>query len=100
MSVLAPECDTETIQHLVGSAKFAALAPGKFALRGLGEHSETVVFHARSVSLNPQFSHIAQNLAREFGPQGVHVSHVMVDGEAVAPSQYELELTRNECLQG
>ncbi|KAG0666640.1 hypothetical protein C6P46_004306 [Rhodotorula mucilaginosa] len=40
-----------------GSAKFAALAPGKFALRGL-----------------------AQNLAREFGPQGVHVSHVMVDG--------------------
>ncbi|POY70244.1 hypothetical protein BMF94_6828 [Rhodotorula taiwanensis] len=42
---------------LKGSAKFAALAPGKFALRGL-----------------------AQNLAREFGPQGVHVSHVIVDG--------------------
>ncbi|BGP54030.1 hypothetical protein JCM8202_003029 [Rhodotorula sphaerocarpa] len=42
---------------LKGSAKFAALAPGKFALRGL-----------------------SQNLAREFGPQGVHVSHVIVDG--------------------
>ncbi|BGP22790.1 short-chain dehydrogenase/reductase SDR family protein [Rhodotorula toruloides] len=42
---------------LKGSAKFAALAPGKFALRGL-----------------------AQNLAREFGPQGIHVSHVIVDG--------------------
>jgi len=42
---------------LRGSAKFAAFASAKFALRGL-----------------------AQSLAREFGAQGVHVAHVVLDG--------------------
>jgi NAD(P)-dependent dehydrogenase (short-subunit alcohol dehydrogenase family) len=40
-----------------GSAKFASFASGKFALRAL-----------------------SQSLAREFGPQGVHVGHAIVDG--------------------
>lgn len=40
-----------------GGAKRAALAPAKFAQRAL-----------------------AQSLAREFGPMGVHVAHVIVDG--------------------
>ena len=40
-----------------GSANFSSFAAGKFALRAL-----------------------AQSLAREFGPKGVHVSHVIVDG--------------------
>lgn len=40
-----------------GSATFSAFATGKFALRAL-----------------------AQSLAREFGPQGIHVAHVIVDG--------------------
>lgn len=40
-----------------GSAKFGVFAAGSFAKRAL-----------------------AQSLAREFGPQGVHVSHVIVDG--------------------
>lgn len=40
-----------------GSAKFAALAVGKFGLRAL-----------------------SQSLAREFGPQGIHVAHVIIDG--------------------
>ncbi|MGB3513627.1 MAG: SDR family NAD(P)-dependent oxidoreductase [Microcoleaceae cyanobacterium] len=40
-----------------GSAKFAALAVGKFGLRAL-----------------------AQSLAREFSPQGIHVAHIMIDG--------------------
>jgi len=42
---------------LRGSANFASFASGKFALRAL-----------------------AQSMAREFGPQGVHVSHVIIDG--------------------
>lgn len=42
---------------LRGGARFAALASPKFALRGL-----------------------AQSLAREFQPQGVHVAHVILDG--------------------
>ncbi|MDJ0556232.1 MAG: SDR family NAD(P)-dependent oxidoreductase [Microcoleaceae cyanobacterium MO_207.B10] len=40
-----------------GGAKFAALAVGKFGLRAL-----------------------AQSLAREFSPQGIHVAHVIIDG--------------------
>lgn len=40
-----------------GSSNFGTFAAGKFALRALG-----------------------QSLAREFGPQGVHVAHVIVDG--------------------
>jgi len=42
---------------LRGGSKFAAFASAKFALRGL-----------------------AQSLAREFGPQGIHVAHVVIDG--------------------
>jgi NAD(P)-dependent dehydrogenase (short-subunit alcohol dehydrogenase family) len=42
---------------LRGGARFAAFASSKFALRGL-----------------------AQSLAREFGPQGMHVAHVIIDG--------------------
>lgn len=40
-----------------GGVKFAAFASAKFALRGL-----------------------AQSLAREFGPQGIHVAHILLDG--------------------
>ena len=40
-----------------GGANFSAFASAKFALRGL-----------------------AQSLAREFGPKGVHVAHVVLDG--------------------
>ena len=42
---------------LRGSARFVSLAVGKFGLRAL-----------------------AQSLAREFGPRGIHVAHVIVDG--------------------
>jgi NAD(P)-dependent dehydrogenase (short-subunit alcohol dehydrogenase family) len=41
-----------------GGARFSALAVGKFGLRAL-----------------------AQSMAREFGPQGIHVAHVVVDGQ-------------------
>lgn len=40
-----------------GAAQFSAFASAKFALRGL-----------------------AQSLAREYGPKGVHVAHVILDG--------------------
>ncbi|MEX0281413.1 MAG: SDR family NAD(P)-dependent oxidoreductase, partial [Arenibacterium sp.] len=40
-----------------GSAKFAAFASAKFALRGL-----------------------SQSLAREYGARGIHVAHVIIDG--------------------
>jgi NAD(P)-dependent dehydrogenase (short-subunit alcohol dehydrogenase family) len=40
-----------------GGARFGAFAASKFALRGL-----------------------AQSLAREYGPKGIHVTHVIIDG--------------------
>ncbi|KAK4498645.1 hypothetical protein PRZ48_009155 [Zasmidium cellare] len=52
---------------LRGSANLAAFAPAKFAGRAL-----------------------AQSLAREFGPQGVHVAHVIVDGIIDLPGSKEL----------
>lgn len=49
-----------------GSAHFHTFAAGKFALRALG-----------------------QSLAREFGPRGVHVAHVIVDGVVDIPRTRE-----------
>ncbi|KAL3487583.1 hypothetical protein BJX62DRAFT_213361 [Aspergillus germanicus] len=49
-----------------GSANFAPFASGKFALRAL-----------------------AQSLAREFGPKGVHIAHVIIDGVIDIPRTKE-----------
>jgi NAD(P)-dependent dehydrogenase (short-subunit alcohol dehydrogenase family) len=49
-----------------GKANFSALAVGKFGLRAL-----------------------AQSMAREFGPQGVHVAHIIVDGQINTPGARE-----------
>jgi NAD(P)-dependent dehydrogenase (short-subunit alcohol dehydrogenase family) len=56
-----------------GSAHFSAFAPGKFALRAL-----------------------SQSLAREFSPQGVHVSHVVVDGVIDIPRTEHIKLGHPE----
>ncbi|BFZ57922.1 hypothetical protein PYCC9005_004977 [Savitreella phatthalungensis] len=48
---------TGATASLKGSAQFSSFAMGKFALRAL-----------------------AQSLARELGPQGIHVAHAIVDG--------------------
>ncbi|MFT3772754.1 MAG: SDR family NAD(P)-dependent oxidoreductase [Minicystis sp.] len=48
---------------LRGSAGFASFAIGKFGLRALG-----------------------QSLARELGPKGVHVAHVIIDGQIDTPA--------------
>lgn len=45
-----------------GSARFAGLAVGKFGLRAL-----------------------AQSLAREFSSQGIHVAHIVIDGQINTP---------------
>lgn len=53
---------TGTTASMRGSAKFADFAAGKFAARAL-----------------------TQSLAREFGPQGVHVAHAIIDGAIDVP---------------
>jgi len=60
-----------------GGPRFASLASAKFALRGL-----------------------AQSLAREFGPQGVHVVHAVLDGLIWGPqTQARFNPDRGKCLQ-
>ena len=58
---------------LRGSANFAALATGKFGLRAL-----------------------AQSMAREFWPQGIHVAHVVIDGQINTPRVREMSPEREE----
>ncbi|WWC67954.1 uncharacterized protein I206_101873 [Kwoniella pini CBS 10737] len=48
---------TGATMSLRGGAKFSSLAPGMFARRSL-----------------------SQSLAREFGPKGIHVGHIILDG--------------------
>jgi len=54
-----------------GGARFASLAVGKFGLRAL-----------------------AQSLAREFGPLGIHVAHVVIDGMINTPKVQTREMER------
>lgn len=56
-----------------GSARFAALATGKFGLRAL-----------------------AQSMAREFGAQGIHVAHIIVDGQINTPRVREMSPDRDD----
>ena len=64
---------TGATASLRGSARFSALAVGTFGLRAL-----------------------AQSMAREFGPQGVHVAHVIIDGQINTPRMREMSPDREE----
>ncbi len=64
---------TGATASLRGSARFSALAVGKFGLRAL-----------------------AQSMAREFGPQGVHVAHVVIDGQIDTPRVREMSPDRED----
>jgi NAD(P)-dependent dehydrogenase (short-subunit alcohol dehydrogenase family) len=63
---------TGATASLRGSARFASFAIGKFGLRAL-----------------------AQSLAREVGPQGIHVAHVIVDGQIDTPSMRAMAAGRD-----
>lgn len=62
---------TGATASLRGGAKFFNLAVGKFGLRAL-----------------------AQSMARELGPKGVHVAHVIIDGQIDSPRYAELARER------
>ena len=64
---------TGATASLRGSARFSALAVGKFGLRAL-----------------------AQSMAREFGPQGIHVAHVIIDGQINTPRMRERSPDRED----
>ncbi|HXX66273.1 MAG TPA: SDR family NAD(P)-dependent oxidoreductase [Polyangiaceae bacterium] len=60
---------------LRGSARFAGLAVGKFGLRAL-----------------------AQSMARELGPKGIHVAHVVIDGGIDTPRVRAMAAGREQSL--
>ncbi len=62
---------TGATASLRGGARFANLAVGKFGLRAL-----------------------AQSMARELGPKGVHVAHVIIDGQIRSERYQHLEKER------
>jgi short-subunit dehydrogenase len=62
---------TGATASLRGSARFAPFAAGKFALRAL-----------------------AQSIAREFGPKGIHAAHVIIDG----PVESEISRARGATI--
>ena len=62
---------TGATASLRGGARFANLAVGKFGLRAL-----------------------AQSMAREFGPKGIHVAHVIIDGQIRSERYQHLEKER------
>jgi short-subunit dehydrogenase len=60
-----------------GGARSAAFSAGKFALRGF-----------------------AQSLAREFGPQGIHVAHVVIDGMIEGQrAEHRFHAAREQCIE-
>ena len=65
---------TASIKGNAGSAPFAI---AKFALRAL-----------------------SQSLAREFGPQGIHVAHIITDGVIIGQrAQETFKLSKNQCIE-
>ena len=59
-----------------GNAEFSAFASSKFALRGM-----------------------VQSLAREFGPEGVHIAHVLIDGVMWGYRAEEWGMKPEQCLK-
>lgn len=64
---------TGATASLRGSARFANLAVPKFGLRAL-----------------------AQSMARELGPEGIHVGHVIIDGQILSERHADLARERPE----
>ncbi|MBI3896948.1 MAG: SDR family NAD(P)-dependent oxidoreductase [Gammaproteobacteria bacterium] len=67
---------TGATASLRGGANFAAFASAKFALRGM-----------------------VQSMAREYGPQGIHVAHVILDGLIWGQAAEKFHVPRDKCLE-
>ncbi len=87
------ETDSETFINLWQQNCFGAFLFGKQAIAMMKERQQgTLIFTGATASLRakPPFTafavakaglrSLAQGMAREFGPQGIHVAHVIIDG--------------------
>jgi NAD(P)-dependent dehydrogenase (short-subunit alcohol dehydrogenase family) len=82
---------------------YAGFLTGRAAARLMLEHGEgTIIFTGATASLrggagyvnlaSPKFAlrALAQSMARELGPQGIHVAHVIIDGGIRSPRYEEM----------
>ena len=68
---------TGATASIKAGAEFSAFASAKFALRGL-----------------------TQSLAREFGPQGIHIAHIIIDGAVWGwQAEHKFGRKQHDCLQ-
>ena len=85
--------DAETLENFWRVGCFGAFLAAKRAIPLLKEQGKgSLLFTGASGSMRgkPNFAHfasmkaglrmLAQSLAREYGPQGVHVAHIVIDG--------------------
>ncbi|ESW28816.1 hypothetical protein PHAVU_002G020600 [Phaseolus vulgaris] len=90
----------DTFQNSVAVSAVGAFHCAQQVLKGMVERGKgTILFSGRSASVNAIAGYsqiccgkfalraLAQCLAREFQPQGVHIAHVIIDG-VVAPPSY------------
>ena len=82
----------ETLELFWRSNVLSGFLTAKAALPLLEQHAGSLLFTGASASMRgkPKFAHfgsakaglrnLAQSLAKEFGPRGVHVGHIIVDG--------------------
>ena len=82
----------ETLEKFWRSNVLSGFLTAKAALPLLEQHAGSLLFTGASASMRgkPKFAHfgsakaglrnLAQSIAKEFGPRGVHVGHIIVDG--------------------
>jgi NAD(P)-dependent dehydrogenase (short-subunit alcohol dehydrogenase family) len=88
LKLSADEFETHWREHALGAFQLAQAALPALLARGAG----SLFFTGASASLRGKANfapfaaakgalrNLAQSLAREFGPQGIHIGHVVVDG--------------------
>lgn len=86
------EITPEFLEGMWRQGPLAGTLVGQGAVRAMAGEGGTVIFTGASASMRgrPLFAAfasakaglrmIAQSMAREFGPQGIHVAHVVIDG--------------------
>lgn len=86
------ELTPEFLEGMWRQGPLAGMLVGQGAVKAMGDQGGTLIFTGASASLRgrPMFAAfasakaglraIAQAMAREFGPQGLHVAHVVIDG--------------------
>ncbi|NQU60879.1 MAG: SDR family NAD(P)-dependent oxidoreductase [Rhodospirillales bacterium] len=101
------ETTAEDLEQCWRTGCLGAFFVGQAAVRGMtAKGSGTIIFTGATASLRggagfltmavPKFGlrALAQSMAREFGSQGIHVAHVIIDGQIMSDARAELAKER------